>query len=319
MVYNDSGGTYFVRALDAGGKQWGKPVKLCDAADEATLAIIHGNPAVAVRRYDVFSFVRALDSDGTAWGTPVDLARIPEELNSYPGDSYLSLADIDGRPALAYFDSWNADLQFISSFTTDGSFWNASQTIISAGDVGRWPSLLDVQGRPAVTYFDATRQALRFVRGADALGHEWNAPQTIDFNGGSYSTLAIIAGRPAACCYDYDAQQLRYVQAADAIGSSWNQPQVVATYAPNVTEYYNPPSRPSMTTLGNDQAIAYFDLADNAIYVARCTAETWQSPQLIYKSPDQNWRWMPQLVTIQSQLAMSFLGPNYQVNYYSGF
>lgn len=84
-----------------------------------------------------------------------------------PGEyQFLSLAlDSGGRPAVAYFDGWDGDLEFsqVSSIT---NAWE-SQTLDSAGSTGLYPSLAFSRGDGAVvTYYNRTKGDLRMAQAA---------------------------------------------------------------------------------------------------------------------------------------------------------
>lgn len=67
----------------------------------------------------------------------------------------------EGQPAIAYYDSTNADLRF-SRY--NGSTW-ASSAVDTAGAVGSFCALSFGQdGQPMIAYYDNTNEDLKFAR-----------------------------------------------------------------------------------------------------------------------------------------------------------
>jgi hypothetical protein len=198
---------------------------------------------------------------------------------------YASLAVVDGRPAIAYFDSINGDLQYVRALDPSGSSWGSPLTLDSGWAVGRYPSLAVVDGRPAIAYFDSTNliHDLKYVRANDATGSSWPTPLTVDSTGdvGKYASLAVVDGFPAIAYYDdtpnYD---LKYVRATNAAGSAWGTPVTVDSDG-NVGQYA------SLAVVDGRPAIAYYDDTNDDLKYVRAwdaSGSSWPTP-LIVKYP----------------------------------
>jgi hypothetical protein len=135
------------------------PLGLTDVFGRPSLAFLsNGDPAIAVQQ-----------SDGST--NSLALARRSAAVWSlHTADT--SAADVGLNPSLdtqgdvfrvAYPDDTNGDLRYATS--TDGVAW-ASETIVSAGDVGDVPSLVvSSSGVATITYHDLGGTALRGVTG----------------------------------------------------------------------------------------------------------------------------------------------------------
>jgi hypothetical protein len=223
----------YVRANDAAGADWGAPV-IVDSAGVvgkfASLAEVDGRPAIAY--YDDspnqdLKYVIASDAAGTRWETPltVDSAGVVGK--------FASLAIVDGRPAIAYYDDApNDNLKYVIAGDAAGTSWETPLTVDSAGVVGKYASLAVVDGRPAIAYYDdAPNYDLKYVRASDTGGAQWGTPVTVDGDGqvGPYASLAVVNGRPAIA-YAYRAlPYLSYVRALDATGALWGTPGTIGT------------------------------------------------------------------------------------------
>jgi len=252
------GNLKYMRANDASGTTWGKPVTL-DSAGEvgwfASLAVNNGNPAISY--YDNTNFdlkyVRANDASGTTWGAPVKVDRV--------GDvgQYATLAVVNGNPAISYYDNTNFDLKYVLANDASGTTWGAPVTVDSAGDVGMCTSLAVVNGNPAISYSDLDSD-LKYVRANDISGTTWGAPEMVvkgDLAEGEWvgegTSLAIVNGNPAiSYCYCAGKSDLKYVRANDASGTTWGAP-VKVDYVGDVDQY------PALAVINGHPAISYCD------------------------------------------------------------
>jgi hypothetical protein len=172
----------------------------------ASLAVVDGRPAIAYQdsdpNYDL-KYVRARHATGSSWGTPLTL-----DSTGYVG-KYASLAVVENRPAIAYYDDTLDDLKYVRASDATGSSWGTPLTVDSTGDVGQYASLAVVENRPAIAYYDGT---LKYVRASDATGSSWGTPLTVDGAGvvGLYTSLAVVHGRPAIAYYDGTNGDLRF-------------------------------------------------------------------------------------------------------------
>jgi hypothetical protein len=158
----------FVRATNADGSMWSNsPVTLDSAGDVgrwASMLMVDGNPAIAY--YDVtngnLKFIRCTDSYGTPglWGTPLLLDSV--------GDvgQEISMAIINGKPAIAYYDVTNKGLKYIQCRVADGSAgnWGGPLTVDKGSGSFRWGSMIEVAGQPAIAYLDHKINDLKYIR-----------------------------------------------------------------------------------------------------------------------------------------------------------
>jgi hypothetical protein len=203
----------YVRASDATGSSWPTPLTVDSAGDVgryASLAVVENRPAIAYRAaspdYDL-KYVRASDATGSSWPTPL-AADSTGDVGHYP-----SLAVVDGRPAIAYFDATNSELKYVRASDATGSSWGMPVAADSAGDVGRYASLAVVDGYPAIAYYDAgPNYDLKYVRASDAAGSSWGTGSIVDSAGivGEYASLAVVDGRPGIAYYDDTNDVLRF-------------------------------------------------------------------------------------------------------------
>ena len=201
---------------------------------ELSMAVVNGNPAIAY--YDETSgdlkYCRALTTNGSAWGAPV-VAHVggASLVGRFP-----SLAVVNGRPAVAYFDDTADDLKYLRANDADGATWPTAVTVASSGNVGQYAKLKVVNGRPAIAYYDSTTFSLQFVRANDADGVTWPAPVTVEPGDlvtnivGEYASLEIVNGNPAIAYRARSADVLRYSRALDADGSAWAMPVEISNY-----------------------------------------------------------------------------------------
>jgi hypothetical protein len=151
----------------------------------------------------------------------------------------IHLAEIAGRPAVAFIDS-ELDLRYASATTSAGTNagdWNAAPNI----DTCAWEfcSLAEVDGHPAIAYVRNNAQMLEdiiYIRSNTVSGSVLDDWRPLVFvtdteTGRSYAqvSLAVIAGRPAVGYMKYinEAYRMRYVRATTATGGSeaeWGSP-----------------------------------------------------------------------------------------------
>ncbi len=214
----------YIRADDAHGTSWGTPVQLDTyTGTTMSLAVIGGRPAITYKIgfYDgSLRYTRANDADGLSWSPPV----IVDDSGNVGRDS--SLAEINGRPAISYYDIANGDLRYVRATDPDGTAWGSPLILDgSGGDVGFCSSLAVIDGYPAVSYYDVANPGLKYVRATDANGTTWGTPLTLD--SGTYTgyctNLRVVHGHAAI---GYVCEAVKYLEANDAGGTSWGTPLV---------------------------------------------------------------------------------------------
>jgi len=187
----------------------------------SSLSVINGKPAIAYYDDDnsQLKYVIASDIEGLFWPS----SNIKTISSGGASSFEVSLSSVNGKPAIAYYDSVVENLIYIQSDDADGSSWSNYQTVDSFGDVGHNPSLAIINGKPAISYWDETNQYIKYAIADDADGSNWSAgnvkqvDNTPDFI--RESSLAEVNGKPAVVYRK--SSFLSYLQADDANGSSW--------------------------------------------------------------------------------------------------
>jgi hypothetical protein len=209
----------YVRSMDVDGTTWGTPVTVDGAltGEHASLALVNGRPAIAYYTktrsapsdLGNLNYVRAGDADGTTWGTSLIVdGNVDDDIGKYA-----SLAVVDGRPAIAYYDAIAGDLKYVRASDADGSAWGTPLTFSSDDDIGQYASLAAfLWGPPAIACYNATRGDLMYVQAEDPEGTSWSAMITVDVAGdvGQHASLAEVNSRPGIAYYDATNQSLRY-------------------------------------------------------------------------------------------------------------
>lgn len=119
IAYNDvtNAQLMYVQASDANGATWGTPIALTThGANPINLIVANGNPGIGYYATDTkdLRYIYSNNVDGTSWGS----SKIIDNSAANIGDR-LSLAIIDGNPAMSYQDNTNTDLKYArSNFTT---------------------------------------------------------------------------------------------------------------------------------------------------------------------------------------------------------
>jgi len=267
----------YVRAGDAVGASWGTPITVQDAGSVgffADMTVVDGRPAIAYRDNTLpgLRYIRALDSTGDQWPlTPVTI-----EAGSGAGTD-VSLAIVDGRPAVAHWHQGAGRLRYARANDATGAAWAAPTTLEATG-IDAQPSLAVVNGHPAIAYRGSDGR-LKYVRALDITGAAWGAPvhPEPDTAWGLSMSLAVASGRPAIAYRQGDPGRLRYVRAADANGDAWAtpvqpDPQLGAgTYA-------------DLDIIANRPAIAYQGPYPGALMYVRATdaaGSVWDAPLII--------------------------------------
>jgi PKD repeat protein len=225
-------GYWYVRANNPLGEAWNSPILVyggmvagvfeCDD----TLAIVNGFPGVMTYDGDDSSlnYLRAEDINGVAWGTPLEIRMADSKQ-----ENAISMAIIDGRPAVAYS---NSRLQLVRALDADGTGWGIPVEVASEG---KQPSMAVVNGAPAISFI-VSGGGLRYVRANDVSGETWGAPVTIGaesgYKGSRGASLATVDGHPAISYLAWvndgtKNYHLRYIRASDDIGNAWGQPQTL--------------------------------------------------------------------------------------------
>ncbi|MBN2081385.1 PKD domain-containing protein [bacterium] len=235
----------------------------------SSLAVVDGNPAISYN----YTHSSPYDSDlryarsSTSTGTSASDWSVVTVDNLGNTGSFISLAVVDGCPAIAYRYDDSLDLKYARATTSTGSNatdWTLITTVDTTGMSGFNNHLLVVAGNPAISYFENQGKDLKFVRAGNSTGSVWNSPVTIEFEGvsGTYNSMAIVNGNPAISYQSADAD-LNYVRSDTATGGSSDWTQCTTVDSDGITGYYS-----SLTVVGNSPAIAYYNLADDCLMYA---------------------------------------------------
>lgn len=306
------------------GQFTGTPITVDDGShtgytgENSSMAIINGNPAVAYfdRPTATIKYVRANDVSGTAWGNPitVNLGTIPVTLLTY---TPITLKEVNGRPAISFYDDYSYSLKYTRADNADGTSWNTlPKTVVAAPTfvlgytfkVGVYHSMEVVNGRPAFSYTTKisgqggtvlnTQSSLNYIRSADVNGDTWAATDTVLVDGSMNfadrrNQLKVINGKPAICyeftsnatAFDTYTFNVKYASANDANGTTWATPLSVDNFS--VTEFnrtVDGTSYVSMTEVSGNPAISYFDQINLDLKFIRATNATgtaWAAPQTL--------------------------------------
>lgn len=201
---------------------------------------------------------------------------------------YMSMADINGKPAVAYYDIAFGDLRFVRATNPTGTTWGEPAIVQSTGDVGEYCSLALVAGHPAISYYDDTADNLMFIRADEPHGDywTWSTPVVVDSVGavGKYTSLVVVAGRPCISYYDNDVTRLnlKFIRASAEDGSTWSFPLTLEN-AGNVGQHT------SLAVVDGNPAIAYYDSTNTALKYIRATnnsGTSWGAPITLDSSGD---------------------------------
>jgi hypothetical protein len=182
-----------------------------------SMSMIAAKPAIAFYEDGVVKYTRSSDPEGLVWGAPVN---IPGSAPKGVDPVQVSLATVNGRPAIAVYSSGLNELRYSQAENAAGSAWSFLQSVAFTG---KHPTLLVTNGVPVIVYQDGTN--LRLVRANDANGSTWALPETITANSaGTSSSAKLIAGRVAITFHGNGV--LQYIRATDDAASTWGSPNV---------------------------------------------------------------------------------------------
>jgi hypothetical protein len=236
---------------------------------QSSMAMIGGKPAVAYWRWHPWPtnqelwFVAASDSSGSAWDEPVLVDDNYAHIGLYP-----SLAEVDGRPAISYWNQTNGTLMYSRADNAAGSAWPASPAQFSydaPNVVGLYTSLAVVNGNPAISYYDQTNGNLKYVRASDASGSTWtNTPRVVAFTNdvGRFTSLKVVNGYPAISYYSATGGDLLFCQATHADGNTWGTPVTVDSTG-------DVGLNTSLAIVDGNPAIGYWDQTNSALKYVR--------------------------------------------------
>ncbi|MCB1187930.1 hypothetical protein KDL29_12250 [bacterium] len=242
------------------------------------LALIGGNPAVSYQDGDslTLKYVRSSTVHGKA---PANWAAAVEVDNDFRAGEGSSLAEVDGRPAIAYQVAGSFDeLRYAYSDSADGmdgADWH-ERAIESGGDTGYYPQLMVVGGNPAIGYYDYANDRVSYLRSTSVLGDgpvDWIQYVNLLQGGGSASLLS-----PVGLLWADGHPGLIHVTATDAL--NW-QSCFTSTTGESKPDWDN---KAAVNSAGNLQyfgaaaivggfpAAAYRDGDTDDVWISRSTA-----------------------------------------------
>jgi len=286
----DGNGAQDVASITVTAGTW----HIYDATDHTgyytSLAVVNGYPAIAYIGLEAgerrLMYVRATDTLGTSWGTPVVISE-----DEYAYDcSLVSLAMVNGNPAIASYFYDDDSLRYVRADDADGGAWGGQQVIGSARCEPPFPNagltLRVVNGNPAVAYVDHDTKAIAFNRALDPDGAHWGSFVIVKAGDhrNSYPVMALVNGRPAIC-YQQGFWSFCYLRALDDDGASWASPSIFdSSYG--LWAYH------SLAEVQTHPAIAYYRVEDTGlstlVFVRANDANgsTWAEPIVLDRSED---------------------------------
>ncbi|MEZ5337829.1 MAG: PKD domain-containing protein [bacterium] len=239
------------------------------AGQNLTFSVIGEHPAIVYYNSasDSMEYVRSstpTGEDPADWSGIVDL-----DGASGAGVFGMSLAEVQGTPAVAYQRASTSDLYYIRSQTATGSLagdWGTPVLVESGPARGYYAEMLVVAGRPAICYYDLAQSSLRYVRSTSDTGAaagDWLGDITIDNSAdvGTNPSMAIIDGNPAISHFDDTSNRLLYIRSTSASGTlagDWSQ-QVILTGGSG-RGYYS-----KLVELDGRPAVCYNDPVSNSL------------------------------------------------------
>jgi len=255
------------------------------------LAVVNGHPAIAYA-YDNWGtdvelrYLRANNPQGTSW--PANFVVVHDGGLTNRVGTALSLAVVNGRPAIGYHDATEGKLLYKRASDADGSSWPGSAIVVDGGGmsfVGEYCSLAVIDGQPAMSYLDIAQDNLRYARATDSNGVTWGSPVVVNATAGSgrYSKLleyTTTTTFPIIAHTNDSYHQAFFERANDADGTSWS-PSAPLCNPGNCLE------RVSMALVGSRPAVAIYGQDNQSvvgIYYRRVTDDstfTWGSGRLL--------------------------------------
>jgi len=178
------------------------------------LAIIGGRPAIAYCvETDAFvelRFAMSEEVDGTGrW----NLYTVDDEGDV--GQWYCSLAEVDGRPAISYYDATQGYLKYAINSVDDGSGEWTVMEIDKSADAGRYSSLVVVDDRPAISYLDGSSRLKYAHATTDDGTAEWHVLELTPGAGMQGPSMAVVSDRPAVSYYDTPAGTVNVIMRSE--------------------------------------------------------------------------------------------------------
>jgi hypothetical protein len=138
-----------------------------DSGYHSSLKVVAGHPAIGCFS-NVNLNAKYLRSTTNTGNSQADWSQIVSFGATSDVGQFTSLAVIDGRPALAYFDESNDLPGLVYSLSPNGALvsdWQRDSDIYlyEETEAGWWTSLAEVDGKPAMCYYDITDAVLKYA------------------------------------------------------------------------------------------------------------------------------------------------------------
>ncbi|MBN2083171.1 PKD domain-containing protein [bacterium] len=239
------------------------------------------NGAVKIR-------LRVMDNEG-AYGSMVVTVNVTGGWHITTIDSagdvgmYNSVAVINGRPAVSYYDQTNRYLKFVRAADAKGYSWPTPMSLGVIADVSTptcyGTSLAWINGsRPAIAFhgekFSTWNDA--YVLGNDANGTSWGSFVALPDGGNSCPSLAVIAGNPAIGSVNANTY---FARASGATGASGTWP------AESTIESSAPPYGCQLIQVNGNPALVYchrvsspYDEQVSYVRALDAVGDSWSTP-----------------------------------------
>ncbi len=164
------------------------------AGRHSSLAVVNGRPAIACFRSTFVGaggglvYYRANDLNGSTWGARTTVDSNVGDLNTgsaVTNGTVISLAVVEGRPAIAYYDEAEDVMKYVRASDTNGTTWGTPVSLpifaLSGGfnftAKGGSCRLAVLDGRPTVQF--AAGPDVYVVTARDTIGTSWGSPSQI--------------------------------------------------------------------------------------------------------------------------------------------
>lgn len=189
---------YYVRALDSNGASWGTPVSVytgSNTVSDLQIEIINDTPAIALFETvgDEILYITSSDDTGGAWNATVTVASGRTSTNSF-----IDLAQVDGRPAIAYIrSSFSDSLLYIRADNAAGSAWSASPINIYSPFTtnGSHLALTTMADTPVIFFEWSGANDNFWVKADNTTGSVWNFPTAFSSGNDGEELVMIVDSR----------------------------------------------------------------------------------------------------------------------------
>lgn len=157
----------FSVANNATGNLWVPPsVPVSNVSPWFDVIVVNGKPAFAYVDGTGLNYMLAQDSLGQSWLPPVNIV-------SSCGVPSLSLAIVDGFPAIAFQDGPSYNLSYRRALDSNGSSWGPS-IITSITALGGFYCKLAVHNNQPIISYTMDNEEVYLITANDPLGNTWN-------------------------------------------------------------------------------------------------------------------------------------------------